>query len=127
MKLTSFIPQIISKDAQSTIALFEALGFQRVHNKVNEGDLAFSVVCMKDANGNHVDVAEASSAPFPQDMMAIRMNVDDFDAARELLLQNGFRESKNFGVHYTSSSKYAYFVSPSGFLIDLVFHIKNHD
>ena len=31
MKITSFNPLIVTKDAASTIALFEALGFERRH------------------------------------------------------------------------------------------------
>lgn len=31
MKITSFNPLIVTKDAEVTIALFEALGFERPH------------------------------------------------------------------------------------------------
>ena len=55
------------------------------------------------------------------------MNVDDFDEAAELLKKNGFRESKVVPSNYTSSSKYTFFVSPSGFIIDLIKHIKKED
>lgn len=124
MKITTFNPQIITKDPESVIAHFEDLGFERHHNKIGEDDLEFSTVRMKDNNGFYVDVVSAPSAPFENDMTAIRMNVDDFDEAAEILKNNGFRESKAFGLHYTPSSKFAYFVSPSGLLIDLVYHIK---
>ena len=55
------------------------------------------------------------------------MNVDDFDEAVEMLLSNGFRKSKIVGESYTPTSKYAFFVSPSGFVIDLIKHIKKED
>ena len=104
--------------------MFEALGFARTHNKTGDDDVVFSAVRMKDANGFHLDVVKAEGVPFEKDLTTIRINVDDFDAARDLLLRNGFRESKAFGEHYTSSSRYAYFVSPSGLLIDITQHIK---
>jgi hypothetical protein len=55
------------------------------------------------------------------------MNVDDFDEAAQLLKNNGFRESKIVPQNYTPTSKYAYYVSPSGFIIDLIKHIKKDD
>jgi hypothetical protein len=59
-----------------------------------------------------------------RDLTVIRMNVDDFEEAAELLKKNGFRESKVVPPNYTASSKYAFFVSPSGFIIDLIKHIS---
>ena len=50
-----------------------------------------------------------------------------FDEAVEMLLSNGFRKSKIVGESYTPTSKYAFFVSPSGFVIDLIKHIKKED
>ena len=132
MKITSFYPSIVTKNAEETIALFEALGFERRHNKkdaVENGEqgLNFSSVVMKDANGFYVDVCYADVDLLERDMTVIRMNVDDFDEAAEMLLSNGFRKSKIVGESYTPTSKYAFFVSPSGFVIDLIKHIKKED
>ena len=33
MKITAFNPLILTKDAEATIALYEALGFERRHTK----------------------------------------------------------------------------------------------
>lgn len=120
---------ILTKKPEETIALFEALGFERHHHKSdeveNEGQgLAFSSVRMKDANGFYVDVCTANSDRIERDLTVIRMNVDDFEEAAELLKKNGFRESKVVPPNYTASSKYAFFVSPSGFIIDLIKHIS---
>ena len=82
---------------------------------------------MKDANGFHVDICTANSDRIERDLTVIRMNVDDFDEAAELLKKNGFRESKVVPSNYISSSKYAFFVSPSGFIIDLIKYIKKED
>ena len=128
MKITAFNPVILTKKSEETIALFEALGFEKRHHKSGETendtkDLAFATVRMKDANGFHVDICTADSERIERDLTIIRMNVDDFDEAAELLKKNGFRESKIVPANYTASSKYAFFVSPSGFIIDLIKHI----
>ena len=132
MKITTFNPMILTKKPEETISLFEALGFERHHHKSDETEneeqsLTFSSVRMKDANGFYVDVCTADSDRIERDLTIIRMNVDDFDEAAELLKKNGFRESKIAPVNYTSSSKYAFFISPSGFMIDLIKHIKNEE
>ena len=132
MKITTFNPMILTKKPEETISLFEALGFERHHHKSDETEneeqsLAFSSVRMKDANGFYVDVCTADSDRIERDLTIIRMNVDDFDEAAELLKKNGFRESKIAPVNYTSSSKYAFFISPSGFMIDLIKHIKKEE
>ena len=124
MKITSFNPMIVTKDPEATIALFEALGFERHHYKVNEEGLAFSSVRMKHENGFYVDVVASDKQQTDRDLTLIRMNVDDFEEAAELLLRNGFHESKIVSQSTTATSRYAYFVSPSGFMIDLIKHIK---
>ncbi|MBO4793119.1 MAG: hypothetical protein J5556_00950 [Deltaproteobacteria bacterium] len=45
---------------------------------------------MKDLNGFYVDVSQPD-VPLERDVAAIRMNVDDFDTAYQLLLSKGFR------------------------------------
>lgn len=132
MKITSFNPVILTKKPEEAIALFEALGFERRHNKTGVSEVAdqgldFSAVRMKNEGGFYVDVCSADSDLLKRDMTIIRMNVDDFDEAAELLLSNGFRESKIVGQNHTSTSKYACYVSPSGFVIDLIKHIKKED
>lgn len=127
MKITGFNPMIITKDPVSAIVLFEELGFLPWHNKTGDEKLAFSTVRMKDANGFYVDVVEAESAPTKHDQTAIRINVDDFEEACKLLLSKGFTEYESFSVHYTESSKFTFLVSPSGFLVNLVQHIRKED
>ena len=51
MKITSFNPQIITKDAEAVVRLFEALGFERRHIKEDIGDLSVTGIRMKDENG----------------------------------------------------------------------------
>jgi adenylate cyclase class IV len=129
MKITTFNPMIVTKKPDEAIALFEALGFERHHHKNDETEgseqgLAFATVRMKDANGFYVDVCTANTDRIERDLSLIRMNVDDFDEAAEMLKKNGFRESKVVPQNYTPTSKYAFFISPSGFMTDLIKHIK---
>lgn len=123
MKFTSFNPLIVTKDAAPVIALFEALGFEKRHTNKNIDDKDITNVTMKDANGFHVDVAQAD---VPRDLTIIRMNVDDFDEAFAFLIDKGFTHPSGRVVE-SKSSKSAMLVSPSGFAFDLCHHIKDHD
>ena len=122
MKITGMNPMVITKDAQSVIALFEAMGFRQTHNKAENVDVEFSSHRMKDANGFHMDVVEVPVVP--QTYTAIRINVDNYDEAYEFFMSRGYRQSKSFAPSTTASSKYAYLVSPTGTIIDLCEHIK---
>ena len=122
MKITTFNPAIITKEAESTMKVFEELGFEQTHNKAENNDVEFSAHRMKDANGFHVDVVEVPV--IPQTYTCIRINVDNYDEAYEFFISRGFREARGFAPSTTKSSKYAYLVSPSGFIIDICEHIK---
>ena len=92
MKITTFNPQIITKDAEPIVKLFEELGFEKRHNPEGIGDLNVEGIRMKDANGFYLDIS-TPEIDLPQDVTVIRMNVDNFDEAFELLTARGF---KNF-------------------------------
>ena len=85
MKITTFNPQIITKNAEPIIQLFEDLGFEKRHNQKGIGELDVTGVRMKDANGFYVDISQAEALPV-ECLTAIRMNVDDFDEAYRLML-----------------------------------------
>ena len=123
MKITTFNPQIITKDAEAVVQLFEALGFEKRHNQEGIGELDVRGIRMKDANGFYVDISQPEM-PLERDIATIRMNVDDFDAAYQMLLSRGF---KNFyGDHSTETrtSRSAIMIAPSGFSINLIQHIR---
>ena len=125
MKITSFNPLIITKDSESVIALFEALGFERRHMKTGINDGTITSVRMRytgeDGKIFHVDVAQV---PVPRDMTSIRMNVRDFDEAKKMLEDHGFKAVSEETVT-DSSSKSIGMISPSGFMIGLVEHIRH--
>ena len=122
MKITSFQPMIISPKADALIELFEALGFEKKHTKTDIEGGQNTSVSMKNADGFKLDIA--SSEILPRDLTSIRMNVDDFDEAYEFLLSKGFVNTRGDKITETSSSKDTFMMSPSGFGITLVQHIK---
>jgi hypothetical protein len=55
------------------------------------------------------------------------MNVRDFDEAYELLTSKGFRNAQGDKITDTGTSKATMMVSPSGFTISLIEHIRKDD
>lgn len=125
MKITSFNPLIVTKDAESAIALFEELGFARRHTKEGIGEDNVTDVRMKDANGFHVDVSQGSG-----EWTMIRMNVDNLEEAIAFLEARGFHKARHAVANKTidtGSSKFNIMVSASGFIFAVSQHIKDHD
>ena len=128
MKITSFNPLIVTKQPEAAVSLFEALGFEKKHNPTGTSALGNEYVAyrMTDTNGFHVDIA-TSTAPREQDLTAIRMNVRDFDEAYSFLIEHGFRNAQGDKITDSSSSHATLMVSPSGFAINLVQHIRKDE
>ena len=125
MKITAFNPSIITSDAQSVIALFEALGFERSHTKTGINDEDITSVSMKLTNEDgKVFRVSVTQAPVPRDITSIRMNVRNFDEAYKLLEEKGFKNAQGDKITDTGSSKATMMVSPSGFAINLSEHIR---
>ena len=121
MKITTFNPLILSKDADEIVKLLEELGFEKRHGKTGED---FSSNRMKDANGFHVDVTKAA---VPQDITSIRMNVSSFEEAYQILTDHGFKGASDEKARDTGSSRSAMMIAPFGFSITIVEHIKGGD
>ena len=126
MKITTFNPQIITKDADSISQLFQALGFEKRHNPKGIGELNVEGIRMKDANGFYLDIS-VPEIQLPQDVTVIRMNVDNFDEAYQILTEHGFKNFYKDKTVEMKSSESALMISPSGFAINLIQHIKEHD
>ncbi len=124
MKITTFNPQIITKDAEALVKLFEQLGFEKRHQQEGIGEFDVKGIRLKDANGFNLDISQPDTLPTGQDLVAIRMNVDDFDEAYQLLVKNGFRNYYGDNTASTRTGKSAIMISPTGFVINLVQHIK---
>ena len=122
MKITSFNPIIIAKDTENIIKLYEAMGFEVRHHKDTSEERDVSLIRMKDANGFYLDVVKAD--PVPSYTTGIRINVDDFDKAHDMLLANGFRNYEGV-ILKTPSSRFAVMESPDGYIVNLCQHIKD--
>ena len=112
MKITGFNPLIVTKDPEATVRLFEALGFEKCHNPTGTSAVGneYNSYRMTDANGFHVDVS-TTAAPMKQDLTAA----------------HGFTSGQNGTVTNTGSAKACILFSSSGFAINLIQHIKDHD
>ena len=124
MKITSFNPLIVTTKQAECLELFEALGFEKRHNKISGVSEEINTVRMKDPNGFHVDITKVSE--LERDMTIIRMNVDDLEEAYQMLTAHGFK-AVDGSTSLTSSSKSVLMASPSGFAIDIVKHIRNSE
>jgi adenylate cyclase class IV len=125
MRITSFNPAIITENVDDVVKLFEELGFKKRHQShvLNSEGKEASGIRMRDENGFYVNITQRDS--FGRDLTFIRMNVDDFDEACEMLAARGFKNAASVVV--TKTNKNAAFVSPSGFMIHVCHHIKDHD
>ena len=140
MKITTFDTVIISRKADDIISLYEELGFARAHTRILDPDSpssmdfyrdlgydidpsgSITIAIMKDADGHNVEVADAKD--IPQDMVHIRMNVDDFEEAYNTLVAHGFRNTRGDTQLEVKKAKGAMMVSPSGLRILIIKHIS---
>jgi hypothetical protein len=79
-------------------------------------------VIATDAEGNRINIA--SSEKIPQDLMAVNINVDNFQEAYDFLIAHGFVNPRGDKVTDTSSSRATLLFSPSGFAVNIAEHIK---
>ena len=122
MKITTFNPLIVTKDAESAIALFEELAFERRHTKEGISENNVTDVRMKDKGGFHVDVSQGTG-----EWTMIRMNVDNLDEAVTFLEARGYHKARHEAANKTidtGSSRFNIMVSPSGFILEVSQHIK---
>lgn len=125
MKITTFNPLIVTKDAPSAISLFEKLGFQRRHTKEGISINNVTDVRMKDANGFHVDIAEGDG-----EWTMIRINVDNLEEAIEFLEAHGFHKARHEAADKTvdtGSSRFNIMVSSTGMILAVSQHTKDND
>lgn len=125
MKITAFNPFISTTDSDEVVSLFGELGYERRHTKkgIEIADRDDTVIRMKDENGFYVDILKPETEQ-TGDMVGIRMNVDDFDEAYKMLGERGFENLYGDETVNTGSSKAAMMVSPSGFTICIIQHLK---
>lgn len=125
MKITGFRPLVVTKDPEAAVKLFEELGFEVRHHKMDVEGGANDAVAMKDAEGNHINIARGAS--IPQDLTGIAINVDNFQEAYDFFLAHGFVNPRGDKVTDTSSSRATMLFAPSGFAVSISEHIKKKD
>ena len=125
MKITSFNPLIVTKDAETAVKLFKDLGFELRHTKDQISLNNVTDFRMKDANGFHVDVTQGTG-----EWTMIRMNVDDLDEAIAFLEARGFHKARHAVAKDTidtGTSRFNIMVSASGLIIAVSQHTKDAD
>ena len=122
MKITGFCPIIVTRNADEAAKVFEDLGFEKKHTKTDIEGGANTNYALKDAEGNRINIA--SSEKIPQDLMAVNINVDNFQEAYDFLIAHGFVNPRGNKVTDTSSSRATLLFSPSGFAVNIAEHIK---
>jgi hypothetical protein len=125
MKITSFNPLIVTKDAEPVVKLFEELGFEKRHSKEGISVNNATEIRMKDANGFHVDVSQGTG-----EWSMIRMNVDDLEEAIEFLESRGFHKARHEVAKDTidtGSSKFNIMVSATGTIFAVSQHTTDND
>ena len=121
MKITSFDPMILTAHPEETVALFEALGFERRHTKRDFGvnKTTFIRMGLGEFRVNIVD-----APPLEQDRVYVHINVDDFQEGYDFLVSKGFRSAIGDELSSDASSVGTSLISPSGFTITLGQHIR---
>ena len=123
MKITTFNPLIVTAHSDDVISLFKDLGFEVRHEKKELDSVSSELVRMRDANGNYIDVVQQDQ--LPRDLTSIRMNVDNFQEAYDLLTDHGFKSNRTDGtISEDETAKGIGMISPSGFMIAVAEHIK---
>ena len=126
MKITSFGPEVMVTDAEPGIQLFIDLGFEPRHHQEGMTEKNVTGKVLRDANGFRMNILQVDGLPRPA-ISTIRMNVDNFDEAYELLKSHGFTEAPGAVVSDTGSAKSIMMMSPSRYLINVVQHIRRTD
>ena len=125
MKITSFNPLIVTKDAEPVVKLFEELGFEKRHSKEGISVNNATEIRMKDANGFRVDVSQGTG-----EWNMIRVNVDNLEEAIEFLESRGFHKARHEVAKDTidtGSSRFNIMVSPAGTIFAVSQHTIDND
>ena len=128
MKITTFNPMIITNRSEEVLKVFEKFGFTKKHAPtytMASGD-EFTDYRLQNENGFYMDVG-VINIPLPMEIPAIRINVDDFDEAYNMLTGYGYKATHEQPVIENEHTKAAALIGPIGFTIYLVQHLKKED
>ena len=123
MKITGFNPSGLTSKPDDLVRLFEELGFEKSHSDDAEEGIVSGSARMKYGDAFRLDIT--STNHFPKDKTLIRMNVDDIEEAYQFMLSHGFHNALGGGVIIEAEHfRGAHMVSPSGFEIMVMQHIR---
>lgn len=120
MKITAFYPAILTKNADKIIEHQSKFGFSVIHERDDlfcPGDKEY---VLENENGKRMDVVYVEE--LEKNCFMVRVNVDDFDEALNIYLNDGFTIFK--GPSIDDCSKNVLLNCPDGELIMLMQHIK---
>ncbi|MCR5342239.1 MAG: hypothetical protein K6E70_02600 [Butyrivibrio sp.] len=129
MKITAFNPVITTNRPEAVLGVFEKFGFTKKHSPTFTGPDGYDVTdyVMETDTGFKMDV-HAVDAPIEEEILLIRMNVDDFEEAYKMLTDLGFKPAHSSGkVTETDYAKGVAMVSPIGFNVYLIQHKKKEN
>ena len=123
MKITGFNTSILTQNPDDIVRVFKDLGFEESHSSNAEEGIVSGSVRLKYGDFR-LDVV--STDHFPSDKSLIRMNVDDLDETYQLMLDHGFHSALGEdAIIEAEHFRGAHMVSPSGFEIMIMQHIKS--
>ena len=123
MKVTGINPTIITSKYDDAIKLFQSLGFEIRHHSDNIDERVPVSTRLKNKDGFIIDINKSDN--FPHDITLIRINVDNFDEAYQFFKEQGFKNvSEGDKTVDVPNFKGAHMISPSGFNIMLMQHIR---
>ncbi len=120
MKITSFYPAVITKNADDNIFLMEQLGFLVAHKQEDVIEDGSTEYVLEHQDGFRMGIICSDSAK--TDIQITRINVDDIEEAKEFYSDMGFSalgELKN-----NEFSKSQLMKSPGGLVVMITEHIK---
>ena len=126
MKITSFEPYILAKDAGAVISLLSEMGFEKRHQQDNIADQSLTGVMMSHKDGFKATIVQTNDLP-RDSVTGIRVNVGDFEEAYDLLTAKGFKKAPGTDIVNTGSAKALLMMAPSGFLLELIHHIRKEN
>jgi len=89
VKVKSMYPIIVTENPEKTLEFYEALGFTKKHDLPTKPGTHVYVVANGDMEMEIMESIDNGPASMPAGLYSLRMNVDDLDAAAELVKQKG--------------------------------------
>lgn len=121
MNITGLRNVVLTPDFENVIKTYEALGFERAHEKNDMGTRGNDEVVLKSASGETIIVIGLKETP--NTFTALGINVDNIDEASNELEAQGFTRISGQNQK-TDSSLGALFRAPQGYMVILSQHTK---